>query len=222
MFSPLHYEVLHSLVFRPDYPHKPPPELPNGDGKVDDKEYRHIALKYLPGFGGSEERNTLLEALFMAHAQAERVADAFNVPKNMRPDMRYGALRVLSYKPGQFSHPHRDFNLFTLQLYRDKPTNFIADLSAIPAEVRELNAQCIIGELGECIGLGPATLHEVPPLKKAPQKSIVYFAIPDWDAQVTTHAAAHGGAPDAPVEVSVKAWLNERMARSRTEFKPYT
>jgi hypothetical protein len=215
MFSEIHYKVLHSLVFRPDYPGWKPDvkELPNGDGKVDDKKYAHIALKYLPGFGTAEERNTLVEALFLAHAHAERVADAFSVPKEFRPDMRYGALRVLEYRPGQLSHPHKDFNLFTLQLYRDKPANFIADLSAIPAEVRELNSQCIIGEMGEVIGLGPATLHEVPPLKKATQHSIVYFAIPDWDAKLPGF--------DPNEHMTVKSWLNERMARSRTAFKSY-
>ncbi len=47
----------------------------------------------------------------------------------------------------------------------------------------------------------------------APQYSIVYFAIPDHDAMLP--------ATDERPAISVRDWLNERMARSRTEFKKY-
>ena len=196
------------LVFRPDYPGYKPDvkELPNGDGKIDDKKYAHIALKYLAGFGSSIERNTLLRgALPRARARGWRVADAFEVPQAYRPDMRYdGPSGCWTMLPAESSHPHRDFNLFTLQLYRDKPQNLVADLSGIPEAVQELNKQCVIGEMGGAArARSPATLHQVTPLKKATQNSIVYFAIPDWDAQLP-------GIEGAPGE-SVKSWLNRRM-----------
>jgi hypothetical protein len=47
----------------------------------------------------------------------------------------------------------------------------------------------------------------------------VYFAIPDHDAILPPH---DGGPLGFKVSnCSVRSWLNERMARSRTAFTPY-
>jgi hypothetical protein len=61
--------------------------------------------------------------------------------------------------------------------------------------------------MGTLVGMGQATPHEVL-ASETRQFSIVYFAIPDWAAVL-------------PGGVTVLDWLNERMARSRTEFKKY-
>ncbi len=207
-FNASEYAELHGLVFREDYPHKPPAEIPNGDGKVDSKRYRHVALKYLPGFGTARERNALIAYLTYAHECAELVADALAVPAAFRPDLRYGALRVLEYAPCDFSHEHTDFNLYTLALYRDRPECFHrgAEWTDIPTAALALNRGLHLGQLGEAVGLGSATRHSVSASAET-QHSIVYFAIPDHDAPI-------GAA-------TVRLWLNERMARSRTAFTPY-
>lgn len=214
IFSKEEYDTLHDLVFRGDFPGFKPEvkEMPNGDGKVDVKEYAHISLKNLAGWGSSVERNACLQALFMAHAEAEVVGEIFGLPPKLRPDIRYGALRVLRYPEGGLSHPHRDFDLFTMMLYRDKPAQFVADDHLLPPAVAAIDPQCHIGEIGEVVGIGKATLHQVKPCART-QHSIVYFSIPDWDAKLPGFAAGE--------QMTVKSWLNERMARSRTEFKAY-
>lgn len=224
------YTLLHSLVFRGDYPGYKPTvtEIPNGDGKADaDKRYAHVALKYLPGWGTSAERQFLIGFLYAAHLVAEAVADAMGVPAPFRPDIRYGALRVLEYPPGAVSHEHTDFDLFTLALYRDRPEcfqrsidhrAFSFDQADAFSRACELNTGLHLGELGEAIGLGPATLHSVTASPET-QHSIVYFAIPDHDAILPPH---DGGPLGFRVSnCSVRSWLNERMARSRTAFTPY-
>lgn len=211
------YSRLHALVFRGDYPGYKPTvtEIPNGDGKADaDKRYAHVALKYLPGWGTAVERDLLQSCLLYAHLCAESVAEALGVPAAFRPDIRYGALRVLEYPPGAVSHEHTDFDLFTLHLYRDRPECFhrcYPDVDHIPDEALGLNPGLHLGELGEAIGLGAATRHSVS-ASSYPQHSIVYFAIPDHEAVLYQATAP---------SLNVREWLNERMARSRTAFAPY-
>lgn len=225
MFKREEYELLHSLVFREDYSGYKPAvkEIPNGDGKVDaEKRYAHIALKYLPNFGNAVERMALCQALFMAHGLAEAIYQEWGGPPAFRPDIRYGALRVLKYPPGAVSHSHQDFDLFTTMLYRDALKKFKAEVTEIPANVRALDPYCHTGRLGELIGLGKATTHEV--LKSSlPQHSMVYFAIPDHDAVLPKGDEYDRIAPmlESCRAPTVRDWLNERMARSRTEFKAY-
>lgn len=216
MFTKAHYEALHQLVFRPDYPGYKPTvqEIPNGDGNVDAaKRYAHVAPKY---FATTAQRAALAPYLDLAHAAAIRAALAVGIPDAYMPDIRYGALRVLEYPPGAVSHEHEDFDLFTLMCYRDQPDRFVAHDDAAPGRelpglpltrLRRFNKQAHLGQIGATIGLGDATRHSVLASETA-QHSIVYFAIPDWAAVLP------GGA-------TVKDWLNERMARSRTEFKKY-
>jgi hypothetical protein len=227
MFDSTAYVHLHSLVFRGDYPGYTPAvvELPNGDGKADvDKRYAHVSLKNLANWGNGQERMILLRALFIAHSMAEQVADVLQVPKAFRPDIRYGALRVLEYPVGAISHRHKDFDLFTLHCYRSHPDQFeIHDPGpttqtyaalARRREARDLNPGLHIGELGECVGLGPASPHEVTATNEV-QHSIVYFAIPDWAAELPAAEAARLQTTPCDL-VTVKDWLNERMARSRS------
>jgi hypothetical protein len=89
-------------------------------------------------------------------------------------------------------------------------------VGALPDAALVLNRGLHLGELGEAIGLGRATRHSVLP-SAYPQHSIVYFAIPDHEARVPGTYSAEN--PD--VEMTVREWLNERMARSRTAFAPY-
>lgn len=214
MFCKEEYDTLADLVFRGDFPGFKPEvkEMPNGDGLIDVKEYAHISLKNLTGWGTAIERNACLQALFEAHAWAEVIGELFGLPKALRPDIRYGALRVLRYPEGGLSHPHRDFDLFTMMLYRDKPAQFVAEDHLLPPEVAAIDPMCHIGELGEVCGIGKAMRHEVKPCAR-PQHSAVYFSIPDWDAKLPGFAAGE--------QMTVKSWLNERMARSRTAFKAY-
>lgn len=210
MFSKEDYEDLHALVFRSDYPGYKPAvvEIPNGDGKADnEKRYAHVAMKY---FARATQAADLFPYLMKAFHLATAAADIANVPKEFMPDLRYGALRILDYPPGAVSNKHEDFDLFTLMLYRDQPECFKADEveeSRALKRIQLLNKQAHLGQLGEAIALGNATPHEVVASDKR-QHSIVYFAIPDHDAVL-------------PNGQTVRDWLNERMARSRTEFKKY-
>ena len=212
MFTQFDYEDLYSLVFRVGYAGYKPTvkEIPNGDGKVDaDKRYAHVAPKYLVD-ETPEVRARLTWYLKRAHAVAEKVADLIEMPKEFRPDIRYGALRVLDYPPGAVSNKHEDFDLFTLMMFRDQPNRFKADeieVSPLLAKIHTIDPQAHLGQLGTEVGLGAATPHEVLP-SETQQRSIVYFTIPDHEAKL-------------PSGVIVRDWLNERMARSRTEFKKY-
>lgn len=238
-FDRSEYDMLASIVFRPEYPGWKPDvkEIPNGDGKVDEKMYAHIAPKYLPGFGTGRERTLLMRALFRAHEVAEKVADELHVPQAFRPDIRYGALRVLAYPPATgISHRHTDFDLFTVPIYRDQEDKFVRyashDFRDSGYNQRRDNFDSAdevapglhLGELGEAIGLGGATPHEVLPSDEG-QLSIVYFAIPDHDAILTFGSpkagALHRDGTQKTGDWTVKEWLNERMARSRTAFKAY-
>lgn len=210
LFSTATYNLLHSLVFRPDYPGYKPTvkEIPNGDGNVDaEKRYAHIAPKYLTD---PWQRAALMPYMEAAHALALKAAHLACIPFKYHPCLEYSAMRVLDYPPGAISNKHEDFDLFTLMCYRDQPLCFRADEVDMSPELRlikSVNWQAHLGQLGEAIGLGKATPHEVLPSAYR-QGSIVYFAIPDHNVAL----------PDGTL---VRDWLNERMARSRTAFKAY-
>ena len=210
MFTKEEYEKLHSLVFVSDYSGYKPEvkEIPNGDGKVDaEKRYAHVAPKY---FKTDRQREELTPFLEKAFNLARAAGDIARIPPQFAPDIRYGALRILDYPPGAVSNKHEDFDLFTLMIYRDQPDRFVADEveeSAAIKRIQLLNKQAHLGQLGEAIGLGQATPHEVLASETA-QHSIVYFSIPDHEALL-------------PGGMCVRDWLNERMARSRTAFDKY-
>lgn len=172
-------------------------EIPNGDGKVDaEKRFLHIALKYNPP-------KYARRLLAIAHGAACEVAEAMGVPAYLRPCLGAGALRVLDYPAGAGSELHTDFDLFTVNLWRDPPLDMGARMIA--------GHSVHIGELGELIeshvrphGLGLAQPHSVPALPTH-QHSLVYFAIPEPTQLLVVDNHT----------VSVAEWLTERIARSR-------
>jgi hypothetical protein len=219
LFSKEEYDQLHALVFVAGYSGYKPTvqEIPNGDGKVDaDKMFAHVAPKYLVT---DQQKADLMPFLQKAFNKAIAMAQLARVPEAFMPRIEYGALRILDYPPGAVSNKHCDFDLFTTMCYRDMPDKFVADPVTKPSlalnRLHLLDKQAHIGELGEIVGLGGATPHEV--LASTPeegnQHSIVYFSIPDWNSVLP----AYEGKP----EIKVVDWLNERMAQSRTAFDKY-
>lgn len=217
LFSAQDYSALAAIVFRPDYPGNATArgvvEAPNGDSAARDtgKRYSHIAVKYLRQFdeiGRSSQDILDYESLYSylenAHRRSLDVACALGVPDAFMPSFEYGALRVLEYPPGAGSHVHTDFDLFTLMAYRDDDQGLRRMVSAEErSRLDAVDRGLHLGELGEIVGLGDATPHQVWAAEWW-QHSIVYFAIPD-------HVAV------LPSGVTVGDWLTERLARSRYE-----
>jgi hypothetical protein len=198
LFTAADYAALAALVFRDDYPGNATArgvvEAPNGDPAALDtgKKFAHVAMKYLEQMPWSDDKDLLQGYLEYAASRAYRLALQWYVPSAYRPRLEFGCLRVLEYPVGVgASAVHTDMDLFTLNLYRNVPNPGLGELGAVH-----------LGELGELVGLGPATPHHVTALAEV-QRSIVYFAIPD-------HAALLG-----PNGRTVGDWLQERHARSR-------
>jgi hypothetical protein len=206
LFSQYEYRVLCGL-FEPAIKYagyKPEVlEAPNGDGKIDaTKRYLHVALKYDP----PEWARWFLAR---AHFEACRIAEAIDVPAEFYPTVEDGTLRVLDYPAGSGSAEHTDFDLFTVHCYRSTPEDFvrvreglsIADSGRLYA-AEKIDPHVHFGELGQEIGLGPATRHYVPERPYA-QQAIVYFAMPSLNAVL-------------PGGVTVRTWLEDRKtARGR-------
>lgn len=194
IFDERDYAQLFQLFSRDYAGHRPEvQEVPNGDGKIDaQKRYLHVALKYDPP-------EWALHLLARAHFEACRMAEALNVPSEFYPRVADGTLRVLDYPPGAGSEWHTDFDLFTVNLWRDVATGVVIKNEAGHCSRMPLDMH--MGEIGELIGLGTATEHCVTALDRA-QHSIVYFSMPD-------HAAVLRDG------VTVREWLKERYARSR-------
>lgn len=170
--------------------------------------YLHVAPKYCPP-------PWAMAYLARAHYEACRVAEALGVPAAYYPRVADGTLRVLDYDVGGSQPEHTDFDLFTIVLYRSTPLDLerrapllaSADLAARLDAGDAISPGLHIGELGELVGLGPATPHRVP-ARPYRQQSIVYFAMPD-------HAAVLPEPHNMRVGATVGEWLNERLARSR-------
>lgn len=171
-------------------------EAPNGDGKIDaTKRYLHVALKYDPP-------DWARWYLARAHFEACRIAEAIGVPAEFYPKVENGTLRVLEYPAGAGSAEHTDFDLFTVHCYRSTPEDFvIVDGPKRPTQATDIDPQVHFGDIGQEIGLGPATRHGVPE-RPYPQKAIVYFAMPANGARM----------PDGSRAID---WIADRYARSR-------
>lgn len=180
--------------------------VPNTDAG---KRYLHVADKYGPPAWAREYQDR-------AYAEACRVADALRVPDAFYPRPGPGALRVLEYPPGAGTVEHTDANLFTILLWRSTPEDLERQTRTSEAGTAYLDLVSPglhIGEIGELVGLGPATPHRVPARPYA-QKSIVYFAIPSHEARLPCdHACMEG--EWCPKQQTVREWLAERMKRSR-------
>jgi hypothetical protein len=185
-------------------------ESPDGDGKWDsEKRYAHVAEKYLKEYAGQPntaiDSGILWDYLHQANDRAIEIAIELDVPKDFYPVEKYGALRILEYPPGAVTHPHYDFDLFTLMCYRNIPADFhYLGYCEHLLKARELNQQIHFGEILELVAPEyKATRHEVvADPDNQTQYSMVYFAIPDHKAVL----------PDGQ---AVKGWLDERMTRSR-------
>jgi hypothetical protein len=236
LFTAADYARIHSIVFSPDYPGYKPEvvESPNGDGVKDtEKRYAHVAAKYLDQYlhqprdtermktEQTDNYHLLSDYLSKAHNLALEVAIKIGVPKPFWPVKKYGALRVLEYNEKATTAPHKDFDLFTLMLYRNLPEYFkyvdlvngkttYGDFAVLKSSqkllksAQELNAQVHFGEILEEIDpkAYKATPHEVVASEGPWQYSCVYFCIPDHEAKL-------------PSGVIVGQWLQERMSRSR-------
>ena len=194
--------LLANEIFREDYAgfKGDVREAPNGDGKVDfGKVYAHVASKY--GF-----TPTTLWFYHRAWEEACRVHDALDLPRDLRPSFRHSALRLLQYPPGHGSHEHTDFDLFTILCFRDPdPGGLYLGQPRPPAFVHDVSPHCHFGEMLEVRDpSSPATPHEVYPMASN-QVSCVFFAIPDHDAELRPG-------------LTVGAWLDERIARSRVQI----
>ena len=228
MFTARDYAIISGIVFQKNYPgyRSKVIESPDGDGKWDDKKrYAHVAEKYLKDYdnpmapdGREAQADCLRHYLRLANEKAIEVAVELGVPKELWPVEKYGALRVLEYPPGSVTHPHYDFDLFTLMCYRnihhlfqylDKNDLNAGELGPPRDLVRanELSQQIHFGQILELQmkGAYKATRHQViADPEQRTQYSIVYFAIPDWDVELKDGQ-------------TVGEWLEERLARSRKE-----
>ncbi len=215
MFTAEDYGILSELVFEDKYPgyRKTVIESPNGDNNWDtEKRFAHVAVKYLDEYNPYKVL-VLDKYLVLANNRAIEIAIELGVPKAFWPDIRYGALRVLEYPPGSLSHPHTDFDLFTLMCYRNVSEQFEYTIDGKPMKDEQLctellragrlNKQIHFGEIMELImPRNKATEHRVVECDEITQYSIVYFSIPDHDAVL-------------PNGTTVGAWIDERIGRSR-------
>lgn len=185
-----------STLFAPGYAGYKPEilEAPNGDGNIDaTKRYLHVALKYNPP-------DWALSYLARAHFTACRIAESIGVPDRYYPRVENGTLRVLEYPAGSGSAEHTDFDLFTVHCYRSTPEDFVR-LDQVDGRAELIDPDVHFGDIGQEIGLGPATRHLVPERPYA-QKAIVYFAMPANNAVMPNGQGA-------------LAWIADRYARSR-------
>lgn len=222
------YRTLYDIVFRDDYPGYKPNvvESPAGDGVKDaEKRYAHVSYEYLkqflpdsvaiPNFTSRSESSAFFEQdthrrqmykvldtyLRRCHEAALDVAIQLGIPRQFWPDIRYSALRVLEYPPGAGSAQHTDFDLFTLNLYRNKESLMVTEQhsghSWLPDGVHSGEMLTLItGEAFE------ATPHEVHPHYHLTQYSLVYFAMPNETAVL-------------PSGQTCGEWVAERKKRSR-------
>lgn len=212
MFTASDYKTISDIVFSEEelYPgyNKETIESPNGDGKWDeDKRYAHVAKKYQERYENPFKKGTLNDFLNTAHEKAVEIAIELGVPRDFWPDRQDSTLRILEYAPGAITHPHLDFNLFTLMCYRNIPENFryVDEIDKGLRRANVLNHQIHFGEILELVmpSAYKATPHKVvtDPLGRS-QYSMVYFSIPDHKMVL-------------PNGTTVGAFIEERMGRSR-------
>jgi hypothetical protein len=184
-------------------------ERPNGDTNVDtDKRFLHVALKYDPP-------EWAVRLLARAHFEACRVVEGLGVcPHAAYPKIENGTLRVLEYPEGAGTAEHRDFDLLTVTMYRDKPNDIEQKPLPQGGWTRGIPPYHM-GELGQIFGLGPAALHRVPG-RPYVQRAIVYFASPGMHTALPepiTFPAVEGF--DEVTVTTTGQWQIERTNRSR-------
>lgn len=193
-FTEEEYNDIYQLTFAAsDYAGYRPEvqESPNGDGNWDKaKRYAHIATKYNPG-------PELMRYYSQAFEEACRVSKQLGIPCRLMPDWHSCCMRILDYPPGAGSAEHTDFDLFTIQLYREHPEGFVRT-GTVDQEDESISSGIHFGEMAEVANFRKAMSHYVKPLNVR-QRSIVFFVLPNPEASLIT----------------VGEWLTERYTRSR-------
>lgn len=185
-------------------------EAPNGDNKWDDgKRYAHVAPKYFTKIDNKYEnakvKMTLEHFYREAFKEARRVAVELGIPRAFWPHYDYCALRVLEYPPGAGSNPHKDFNLFTLALYRNAQDQFCYIGPEPSKHQQKVSPGIHLGELYELAKPGSAckaNVHQVKSTANFTQYSAVFFAVPDFETPL-------------PGYDNVGDWMERRIAKSR-------
>ena len=176
IFNATDYAKLHALVFSEGYPGYRPAlrERFQDSGKTDqDKRFAHVATKYLAKDPDLSRAAALEKYLLTAHCLAINIAKNLCLPERLWPALEACALRVLDYQPGATTAPHYDFNLFSVNCYRDRPE-----------QLRPNRDLYHLGELAQIFGVGPQLKHWTEPCD-APTQSIIYFALPAHDVTMT-------------------------------------
>lgn len=205
------YDYLAAAMFNPSWPGYRPDvaEAHPLTGVVDrGKRYAHLHAKYLARAPENYPRSThmTLETLLMlCTGEARQVAFRLGLPKRLWPDPRYSTVRIIEYPPMVGSGEHTDQDLFTIHLWRDpNPGGFVRTgpgAEGVSEALDKAYPGLHLGEMAEVAFLGIATPHLVQPLLRA-QRSIVFFAIPDLEAELLPG-------------LKVGPWLEKRMARAR-------
>lgn len=215
-----HYETLRQL-FDPKLAfagYKPTTkEIPNADGVVDHgKRFLHVNLKYINDSTPTFAR----ELLENAHETALEIARTrLMIPAELMPSLENATLRVLEYPPGEGSAQHKDFDLFTVNLWRNELLDheqFIPPaIEGFPGQWKRGAEEYHFGELAEIFGLGQAVLHRVQPRPYA-QQALVYFASPAMSTPLPEPITfpAQGNFA-AKTVTTTGAWQVERTNRSR-------
>lgn len=190
-------------------------ERPDGDARVDtEKKFLHVALKYNPP-------EWALRLLARAHMAASEIAERLSVPSAWRPAIENATLRVLYYPVGAGTEEHTDFDLFTVNCWRDPVGDMWARVGNGGSCITNDYMPFHVGELGTMCGMGTATRHLVSP-RDYEQRAIVYFASPAMATPLPMPITfPHVPAENRP-EVTVTttgAWQIERANRSRVYAK---
>lgn len=95
-------------------------EAPDGRyGALDEgKHYAHVAVKYLHGWD-SPHKGWMESVLHDWTSYAVDRAIEIGLPMKWWPSIEDSTIRILAYPPGAESHAHYDFDLFTLNMYRN-------------------------------------------------------------------------------------------------------
>jgi hypothetical protein len=179
-------------------------EIPNADGHVDyGKRFLHVALKYNPP-------KYAKDILALAHFRACEIFVSHGWPVELMPSVENANLRVLEYPEGTGSARHTDFDLFTVNCWRNIPSDLV--LTDAPERGWQ---ETHLGELAEIYGLGKADPHEVP-ARPYLQKAIIYFASPAMSTPLPKPIVfpAQGEFAERTVTTSGQ-WQIERTNRSR-------
>ena len=214
-----------SLGFSTDWPGYTPEvvESPGGNSEWDtEKRYFHISPKYLDKYQNTlgsrlnvlpegkgfeieeivDRRSTFFRKIHEeAWKHSRDVALQLGYPSEFWPAKDRGALRVLEYPPRVGGAKHTDPNLFTLSLYRNDTSLFWhgpRETKGMKERAEELSPGIHFGEMTEMLfPWVTADQHGVHECGHS-QFSVVYFAIPKWEAVLP------GGA-------TVKEFLDERL-----------